>query len=280
MSIKIVTDSTADLTPEQLERYQIEVLPLTISLGDRAYIDGRDIFPADIFRHVDGGGELPKTSAVSVAEFLDCFQRLSPVHEAVICVDIGSKMSACYQNASIAAQEFGNVFVVDSGSLSAGQAMVAMAGAEAAQAGMAPQEVFSYMQEYAAKVETTFTLDRLDYLAKGGRCSSVVALGANLLKLKPCIEARDGQLAVGKKYRGAFSKALCDYARERIVGREDIDLRRCEVVHPDAPREAVEAVMELIPQWADFEEVVEVRCGCTVSSHCGPATVGVMFARR
>ena len=111
MSIKITTDSTADLTPELLERYQIEVLPLTINLGDKGYRDGLEISRDDIFRHVDAGGDLPKTSAVSVAEFHDCFTRLSPLHEAVINVDIGSKMSACYQNACIAAEEFDNVYV-------------------------------------------------------------------------------------------------------------------------------------------------------------------------
>ncbi len=115
MSIKITTDSTADLTPELLERYQIEVLPLTINLGDKGYRDGLEISRDDIFRHVDAGGDLPKTSAVSVAEFHDCFTRLSPLHEAVINVDIGSKMSACYQNACIAAEEFDNVYVIDSG---------------------------------------------------------------------------------------------------------------------------------------------------------------------
>lgn len=210
MSIKITTDSTADLTPELLERYQIEVLPLTINLGDKGYRDGLEISRDDIFRHVDAGGDLPKTSAVSVAEFHDCFTRLSPLHEAVINVDIGSKMSACYQNACIAAEEFDNVYVIDSGSLSAGQGLVAVAGAIAAASGMEPRAVVEYMKDYAARVETTFTVDRLDYLCKGGRCSAVAAMGANLLRLKPCIEARDGALAVGKKYRGSFTKALCD----------------------------------------------------------------------
>ena len=217
---------------------------------------------------------------MSVLEFQECFQRLSPLHEAVINVDIASKMSACYQNACIAARDFDNVYVIDSGSLSAGQGLVAIAGAEAAQSGMSPKEVVAYMKEYASKVETTFILDRLDYLAKGGRCSSVIALGANLLKLKPCIGTKDGELTVGKKYRGAFTKALCDYARDRIATRDDIDLRRCIVAHPDAPREAIEAVMEELPKYAPFEEILEARAHCTVSSHCGPATVGIMFARK
>lgn len=280
MSIKITTDSTADLTPELLERYQIEVLPLTVTLGDKSYRDGLEISPADIFRHVEAGGDLPKTSAVSVSEFHECFSRLSPLHEAVINVDIGSKMSACYQNACIAAEEFDNVYVVDSGALSAGQGLVAIAGAIAGASGMEPKAVVEYMRDYAAKVETTFTLDRLDYLCKGGRCSTAAAMGANLLRLKPCIEARDGMLSVGKKYRGAFSKALCDYARDRIAGRDDLDLSLCCVAHPNAPREAVEAVIDEIHRLAPFREVVEVRCGSTVSSHCGPVTVGVMFAHR
>lgn len=238
-------------------------------------MDGVDILPDDIFRHVDAVGDLPKTSAVSVLEFQEAFH-----HEAVINVDIGSPMSACYQNARIAARDFDNVYVVDSGSLSAGQGLVCVAGAEAAASGMSGKEVYQYMKDFAARVETTFILDRLDYMAKGGRCSSVVALGANLLKLKPCIEARDGALGVGKKYRGSFTKALCDYARDRIAGRDDLDLRHCYVVHPHAPEEAIAAVMELIPTLAPFEAVTEIRTLCTVASHCGPATVGIMFARR
>ena len=195
-------------------------------------------------------------------------------------MDIGSKMSACYQNACIAAEEFDNVYVIDSGSLSAGQGLVAVAGAIAAASGMEPRAVVEYMKDYAARVETTFTVDRLDYLCKGGRCSAVAAMGANLLRLKPCIEAREGALAVGKKYRGSFTKALCDYARDRIAGRDDLDLTMCCVAHPDAPREAVETVMDEIRSLAPFQEVVEVRCGSTVSSHCGPATVGIMFAQK
>lgn len=280
MSIKITTDSTADLTPAQIERYGIEVLPLHIQIMNKSMLDGVEISPADIFRHVDGGSDLPKTSAVTIAEFQEAFQRLSPRHEAIINVDIGSPMSSCYQNAKVAALDFDNVFVVDSGSLSAGQGLVCVAGMEAYEAGMPAGEVAAYMRDFAAKVETTFILDRLDYMAKGGRCSSVTALGANLLKLKPCIIATDGALGVGKKYRGSFTKALCDYAKDRIEGRNDIDLRHCFVVHPDAPREAVDTVLELLPSLAPFEDITEIRTGCTVASHCGPATVGIMFARK
>ena len=280
MSIKITTDSTADLTPAQLSRYQIEVLPLTINLGDSAYQDGVDVHSADIFRHVDGGGDLPKTSAVSVGEFHDCFSRLSPLHEAVINIDIGSRMSACYQNACIAAGDFHNVFVIDSGSLSAGQGLVALTGAAAAEGGMGAGELVAYLNDYVKKVETSFIVDRLDYLYKGGRCSAVSALGANLLRLKPCIEVHDGAMGVTKKYRGSFSKALCDYAADKLKGREDLDLSRCFVVHPAAPAEAVKAVMDEIAKLAAFREIVEIRTGCTVASHCGPATVGGMFARK
>ncbi len=280
MSIKFTMDSVGDLSPALLEKYQIEVLPLTISLGDKAYLDRQEISPADIFRHVDAGGDLPKTSAVSVQQFHDLFARLSPLHEAVINVDTSPRISACYQNASIAAQDFPNVYVVDSGALSAGQALVAVAGAEAARQGMGVRAVLAYMRDYAAKVETSFILDRLDYLHKGGRCSGVAAFGANLLKIKPCIVQTDGALVVGKKYRGSFTKALCDYARDRIAGREDIDLSRCYVAHPDAPQEALDALIAQLKELAPFREVEVIRASCTVASHCGPATVGVMFARR
>ena len=281
MSIKITADSIADFTPEQLARHNIEIIPLTVNMGDRAYIDGLDIHPADIFRHVDAGGDLPKTSAVSVMEFHDLFSRLSPLHEAVIHIDSSPAISSCYQNACLAAQDFDNVYVVDSGALSAGEGLVAVAAAEFAETGVSGREVFEFARNYASKVETTFIVDRLDYLYKGGRCTGVAAFGANLLKIKPSIiEDSEGKLVVGKKYRGSFTKALCDYAADRLTGREDLDLKRCVVVHPDAPREAVEAVMEEIRQLVPFQEVIEMRTGCTIAAHCGPATVGVMFARK
>ena len=280
MSIKITSDSTADLTPEQLDRYGIEILPLTITLGDTPFRDGVDVHSADVFRHVDGGGDLPKTSAVSVGEFHDCFARLSPLHEAVINIDISAEMSACYQNACIAAEGFDNVYVIDSRSLSAGQGMIALKAAELARTGLEAKELVAQVEAYVKKVESTFIVDRLDYLYKGGRCSAVAALGANLLKLKPCIEVHNGVMGVTKKYRGGFAKALRDYAADKLRGRDDIDLTHCFVVHPAAPAEAVQAVMEEIPKLADFQEIVEIRTGCTVASHCGAATLGIMFARK
>ena len=281
MSICITSDSVGDFTPEQLRRYQIEVLPLTINLADRAYLDGVEMTPEQIFRHVDAGGDLPKTSAVSVQQFHDLFARLSPLHEAVINVDTSPVISACYQNASIAAQDFDNVYVLDSGSLSAGQGLVAIAGAQAAQQGLSGKEVYEYMRQYAAKVETTFTLDGLRYLHKGGRCSGVAVFGANLLKIKPCIiQAPDGALTVGKKYRGTFAKVLREYIKDRIVGRQDIDLTRCFVVHAGVNRELVDMTMEEVAGLAPFQEITEIRTGCTIASHCGPDTLGVMFARK
>lgn len=280
MSIKITTDSACDLTDLQLERYGIDILPLHIRLGNQSLLDRIEVNSADIFQYVDDGLGFPKTASVNVAEFYDVFHRLSQLHEAVIHVAISSPMSSCYQNALIAAEEFSNVYVIDSGSLSAGQGLICVAGMEAYDAGMPADQVAGYMQKFAEKVETSFILGRLDYMVKGGRCTSIAVLGANMLHLKPCIESSQGNLFLGKKYRGSFSRCLCDYARDRICGRQDLDLRHCYVVHPDAPREALDAVLELIPSLAQFEDITEIRSGCTVSSHCGPETVGIMFARK
>jgi len=280
MSIQITTESTADLTADLVERFHLKVLPLTVVLGDKSYTDGQEITPEAIFQHVDAGGALPQTSAVSVAQFQDCFQKYAPNGEAVIHVAISYQISACYQNACIAAKKFPNVSVVDTGSLSAGQGLAAIRASELAASGMAPADVVAELNRYVSKIETSFVLDRLDYLAKGGRCSTVTALGANLLRLKPCIEETDGILTVGKKYRGSFAKAACEYVKDRLAGRKDLDLRRCFVVHPDAPEEVISAVCAEIRKWADFEEILVTRTNCTIASHCGPVTVGVMFARK
>lgn len=280
MSIKITSDSTCDLTPELLHAHQIELLPLTVTQGNSTYKDGVDIQPADIFRHVAGGGDLPSTAAVSVGEYQDCFARLSPLHEAVIHITISADFSSCYQNACIAAEDFSNVYVVDSRNLSSGHGHVVMEAALAAERGLPAQEIVDFLHGLTGRIEASFLIDRLDYMVKGGRCSTVTMLGANLLRLKPCIEVRDGKMSVVKKYRGSFQKCLLDYVKDRLEGRDDLILDRIFITHPAVPQETVEAVRAAIPQYADFREIIETRAGCTVSSHCGPATLGILFIRK
>ena len=280
MRVKIISDSTCDLSPELLERYDIAITPLCVIKDGKEFHDGVDITPADIFAHVDGGGELCSTAAVSQFEYTEMFTRYAKEYDEVVQINIGSNFSCCYQNACLAAQEFDNVFVVDSGNLSTGQGLLVVAAAKLAQQGVSGIEIAERVRALVPKVEASFLIDRLDYMQKGGRCSTVAALGANLLKLKPCIEVREGKMSVCKKYRGSFEKCIRQYVKERLDGREDIATELVFITHAAADTNVVAAAKEETAQYGSFEEVEETQAGCTVSCHCGPNTLGILFVRK
>ena len=280
MRVKIISDSTCDLSPELLERYDIAITPLCVIKGGKEFHDGVDITPADIFTHVDGGGELCSTAAVSQFEYTQMFTRYAKEYDEVVQINIGSNFSCCYQNACLAAQEFDNVFVGESGNLSTGQGLLVVAAAKLAQQGVSGIEIAERVRALVPKVEASFLIERLDYMRKGGRCSTVAALGANLLKLKPCIEVREGKMSVCKKYRGSFEKCIRQYVKERLDGREDIATELVFITHAAADTNVVAAAKEETAQYGSFEEVEETQAGCTVSCHCGPDTLGILFVRK
>ena len=278
MAIKITSDSTCDLTPELLERYDITLTPLYITQDSKTCRDGVDIRPQDIFDHVAAGGSLPTTSAVNIADYQEMFGKYAKEYDTVIHFNIGQNFSACNQNANIAAEEFDNVYVIDSRNLTVGQGILVIEAAEAAARGEKAEDIVAMVRDLVDKVDTTFVVDRLDYLAKGGRCSSVVALGANLLKLKPCIVLADGKMSVGKKYRGTFEKILPDFIKDRLAGdgyRKD----RCYLVYAACKDETIASLKELVESYG-FGEVLVAEAGCTISSHCGPNTVGFILLRK
>lgn len=279
MSIKITSDSTCDLSPALLEQYDITLLPLYVTLGERTCRDGVDVRPEDLFSYVEHTGSLPTTAAVNVADYHDCFARFAAQYEAVIHITISSDFSSCYQNACVAAADFDNVYVVDSRNLSTGHGLVVLEAALAAQRGDKAEDIAAHLNELTGRVEASFVVDNLDYLVKGGRCSSAAALGANLLKLKPCIEVVHGKMKVGKKYRGNFDKVLLQYVRDRLETRNDLALERIFVTHTPCPPKTVEAVKAEVRKYARFSELIETTAGCTISSHCGPNTLGILFIR-
>lgn len=283
MAIHIVADSTCDLSAKLIEQYQITILPLYVTLGDTEHRDGQDICAEDIFRHVTSGGELPKTAAVAVTDFQSCFQSIladDPDGE-ILCLTISAKFSSCYQNAVIAAQETGHVTVIDSMNLSTGFGHVVLTAAELVAEGKAVTEIAEILKtDIIPHIDASFIVDRLDFLYKGGRCSAVAALGANLLKLKPCIEVRDGAMTVSKKYRGSFVHCVEQYAKERLADRDSIRSHRIFITHAAAIPEAVNAAEHAIREAGGFELIEETQAGCTVSSHCGPNTLGVLFIRK
>lgn len=280
MKIKITSDSTCDLSPELIEKYNITLVPLTVIKNNEPFADGVTITPAEIFSHVAAGGDLCSTTAKNIGEYTDVFEEYSPKYDGVIHINIGAGFSSCYQNACLAAEEFENVRVIDSQNLSTGQGLVVLKACELAQTCNDLDEIKAELDAFTPKVEASFLLDQLKYMVKGGRCSSAAALGANLLNLKPCIEVKNGKMGVVKKYRGTYSKCLASYVKDRLNEREDLDRKHLFVTRTPVTKDCLESVKNAVDQYADFENIYWTEAGCTVSCHCGPGTLGVLFVRK
>ena len=280
MKIKILSDSTCDLSQELIEKYDITIIPLTVVKDGQAFVDRVDITPAEIFAHVAAGGDLCSTTAINMGEYCDWFEKFSGEYDGIVHINIGSGFSSCYQNACLAAEDFENVRVIDSMNLSTGQGLVVLKACELAQTCTDLDDLKAQLDAYATKVESSFLLDQLKYMVKGGRCSSAAALGANLLNLKPCIEVKDGKMSVVKKYRGNYAKCLASYVKDRLANRDDLDNTNLFVTRTPIDDDCLAAVKEAVETYADFENTYWTEAGCTVSCHCGPGTLGVLFVRK
>ena len=269
MKIKIISDSTCDLSKELIEQNDITIMPLTVVKGGEQFHDGVDIDPAEIFAHVADGGDLCSTAALNVGEYTEVFSRFADQYDGIVHINISSEFSSCHQNARLAAAEFENIRVIDSRNLSTGHGLVVLKAVELAKT-----------CESLDELEASFLLSRLDYMVKGGRCSAVVALGANLLGLKPCIEVKNGKMSVVKKYRGSFDKCLANYVKDRLSGRDDLDKGTLFITRTTVSDECLSAVENAVAQYNDFNDTYWTTAGCTVSCHCGPGTLGVLFVRK
>lgn len=277
--VKVTCDSTCDLTRELYARYDVDVIPLGVSLGDDFRYDSVDVTASELFEYVKNSGMLPKTSAVSVGEYTERFGKIVETGCQVVHINISSELSACHQNAKIAAEMVGDVYVIDSRNLSAGSGHLVLLAGEMAEKGMSAAEIAEALDNIKNRLDVSFVLQTLEFLHKGGRCSGVAALGANLMKLRPEIEVSDGKMQVGKKYRGTMEKSILDYVRGRLEGRSDVSCHRIFVTHSGVPEDTVEKVVDLVKQLHPFEEVLITTAGCTISSHCGPNCLGVLFFR-
>ena len=280
MRIKITSDSTCDLSKELIEKYNITIVPLTIIKDNEAFSDGETITPADIFAHVAAGGDLCSTTAKNIGEYTDLFEEYSSQYDGIIHINIGAEFSSCYQNACLAAEDFANVRVIDSRNLSTGQGLVVLKACELAQTCEDLDQIKAQLDAFTPRVEASFLLDQLKYMVKGGRCSAAAALGANLLNLKPCIEVKNGKMGVVKKYRGTYSKCLANYVKDRLNERDDLERKHLFVTRTPVTDDCFTAVKNAVDQYADFENIYWTEAGCTVSCHCGPGTLGVLFVRK
>ena len=278
MNIFVSADSTCDLSSELVEQYGVGIVPLYIQRGTESLRDGIEITAADIFEYTGRTGKLCGTAAVTIADYQDYFGKVLETHDQVVHFTISSEMSGCFQNAVAAGTDFpGRVFVVDSRNLSTGIGHLVLDAVLLAREGRDGAEIKEILDQRREKLNVSFVIDTLQYLWKGGRCSGVAALGANLLKLKPCIEVHNGVMGVGKKYRGSLEKCLEAYVRERIEGHDDVDYRRIFITDSGVPDEEVARIADMLRSFGPFEEIHHTRAGSTISSHCGPGTLGILY---
>ena len=278
--VVITADSTCDLSQELKDRYQIHIIPLTILLGGESYLDGVEFSTEDIYTRYRGDGTLPKTSAPSIQQFIDFFTPFLEAGFEVVHLDISSELSVSFNNARLAAMELEGVYPVDSRMLSTGVGLLCLEGASCRDKGMSAAEIAAHLESLTDKVDTSFVLDTLEFMWKGGRCSGVAALGANLLHLKPGLEMKDGKLGVYKKYRGGIQSVYRQYVKERLANK---DIRPEHVFITDSgevPQETLEELAAIVHEAVPGAQVHNTKAGCTVTSHCGPKTLGVLFLRK
>ena len=275
--IIITADSTCDLSQELLERYGIRTIKLMITLGEDTFLDGEGFTPLDMYARFRKDGTLPKTSAPGVQEFLDFFTQFTDQGYSVVHLDISAELSNTYNAACLAAAELKGVYVVDTRMLSTGVGLLAIEGAECRDRGMPAKEIAQHLRRLTEKVQTSFVLDTLEFMWKGGRCSGITALGANLLHLKPALEMKNGKLGVYKKYRGNMTSVYKQYIKERLEGRKvrpgHVFITESGEIDEAVVKEIEELVRETIP----VKEIHHTIAGCTVSTHCGPKTLGILF---
>lgn len=279
MKVRITADSTCDLSPELLRKYDIALAPLSVIIDGEVFHDGVDVTPRDVFRAADAGKSV-RTAAVNAYEYKEFFGKQLSNCDQLVHICISSEFSTCYADACEAAAETGNVFVVDSRNLSTGSGLLALEGMEMAEKGMAGESVAEALRGKTGLVDTSFVVRTIDYLRRGGRCSGLEALGAKMLHIRPSIVVRDGKMHPGDKYRGRYEHYLKHYIQDALADDRMIDFRRVFITHSPSEEGLVRFAIDTVKSYGLFQEVVETMAGCTVCTHCGPDTLGIIFMRK
>lgn len=275
MKVAITVESTSDLSKEILTDYDIKVIPFQINLGDMSFKDGEHT-TEEIFAYVDKYKTLPKTTALNEFEYTEFFENLLKDYEAVVHIALSSGITSSCGNAERAAQAIKNAYVVDSRSLSTGIGLLAMFARELADEGVDAETIAQKVQARAYKLQVSFVLERLDYLYKGGRCSSLQLLGANLLKIRPRIILKDSKMVSDKKYRGHMESVVAKYCQDVLSEFNTPDKKRVFITYTSATEGMVEAARNALKN-ANFEQILETRAGGTIASHCGANTLGILY---
>lgn len=278
MKIQITADSTIDLTPELYERFNIKVIPFVVTLGEDTFYDGVDIMPQDIFDYVQRTKELPKTAARSVDDMDKFFRQFTDNGYEVIHIGIGSKLSGGYGYAVSASKENPRVHIVDTATLSSGSGLLAMYASELAQSGeYTVDQIVEMVEKRVPYSQSSFIVEKLNYLYKGGRCSMLSMLGANLLRIKPCLQLVNGEIKVTKKYMGNMVSCLKKYMEDELATYNTPDYTRCMVTYPSATPEMLKMAREVLEKYGKFKEVLFTNAGSVITSHCGENTIGLLY---
>lgn len=275
--IKFTSDSTCDLSQEIIEKYGIGICPIAILLGLDEYHDTVNIDANKVLEYVNQTGNLPKTAATSIGAYQEFFAQYTNEGYTVIHFNISSQSSSCNNNANMAAKEMENVFVIDSLSLSTGQGIQILRAVKLAEEGKSAQEIVDIINEDRSKVQISFVVDKLDFLQKGGRCNAVKAFAAKVLKMHPSIVMKEGSLGLGKKYMGNLSRSCAQYVKDIAEQYKSYDESICFVTHSPADKEIVDLVIEKVQEFFKFDQIIDTTAGSTVTSHCGPNTIGIIF---
>lgn len=278
--VKIISDSTCDLTRELLERYHVTILPLHVLLGDTEYLDGKNITPDEIYTWSDQNKTTPKTSAPSVAEAVELFRPYVEAGDELICFSISDTMSSSGNSMRLAAQELEaeeRIHVIDSENLSTGVGHLVILAAELAQAGKPAEEIIRSVEAMRPLVRSSFVVDTLVYLHRGGRCGGLTALAGSMLRLHPKIIVENGSMIVGKKYRGKIDKVILNYVQDMEADLKQAREDRIFITHSNCDDATVQAVYDYLDSLQHFKEIFITSTGSVISSHCGPGTLGVLF---
>ena len=278
--IKIISDSTCDLSKDILEKYDVDILPLHIILGDEEYLDGKNITPEEIYRWADEHGTTPKTSAPELEDAINLMKPYIDRGDELICFSISNSMSSSGQVMMMAAEELeasNRVHVIDSANLSTGIGLLVIEAAILAKEGKRAAEIVQTIEEYKPYVRASFVVDTLVYLHRGGRCSGVAALVGGALKLHPQIVVEQGAMHPAKKYRGKIKTAVLSYVKDQEEGLRRAKKDRIFITHSGCDVQMVGEVRAYLESLGIFDEIIETRAGGVISSHCGPGTLGVLY---
>ena len=278
MKIAITAESTIDLPQNLLEKFNIKTLPFTVILGDNEYKDGQ-ISSGDIFKFVEENKILPKTSAINEMQYTEFFEETLKDYDALVHFCLSSEISSACRNAKLAASNLKNVYVVDTKSLSTGIALLAIYGRELADSNKSAEEICALCEERTKDVQASFVVKKLDYLHKGGRCSSIALLGANLLSIRPEIVLSDGKMISAKKYLGKMEKVIEKYCKDVLADNPNPDKKYAFVTYTTASEE-MSNIAKTALQTAGFETIYETTAGATITSHCGENTLGILFLNK